>query len=101
LRSCHALELPFVFGAVHVPAVQLFSGSGPEVELLSRQMQDAWLAFAKTGSPSHDGIGVWREWDPAGRGTMIFGGDTRMVDAPRDEELSPLERYHPLPGVPG
>ena len=26
LGSCHALELPFVFGAVGVPAVQLFSG---------------------------------------------------------------------------
>jgi len=26
LGSCHALELPFVFGAVHVPVVQVFSG---------------------------------------------------------------------------
>ena len=32
LGSCHALELPFVFGAVNDPAVQVFSGEGPAVE---------------------------------------------------------------------
>ena len=51
LGSCHALELPFVFGVVHEPAVQMFSGSGPEVETLSRNMQAAWLAFARDGDP--------------------------------------------------
>ena len=49
LGSCHALELPFVFGVVHVPAVQLFTGGGVEVETLSTQMQQAWLAFARNG----------------------------------------------------
>ena len=29
LGSSHGLELPFVFGAVHVPVVQVFSGGGP------------------------------------------------------------------------
>ena len=28
LGACHALELPFVFGAVHLPAVKMFSGAG-------------------------------------------------------------------------
>jgi para-nitrobenzyl esterase len=102
LGSCHALELPFVFGAVDVPAVQLFSGSGPEAERLSRQMQHAWLAFARTGDPSHEGIDTWRGWDPAVRRTMVFGPDSGVVDAPRDDELALFERYRPLrSGVPG
>ncbi len=102
LRSCHALELPFVFGAVHLPAVQVFSGSGPAVETLSQQMQGAWLAFAATGDPSHEGIGTWQAWDPLRRATLVFGADTRLVDAPRDEELAVLERHRPLvSGVPG
>jgi para-nitrobenzyl esterase len=101
LGSCHALELPFVFGAVHVPAVQLFSGGGPEADSLSRQMQSAWLAFARTGDPSHDRLGEWREWDPAARGTMIFGPRSGMEDAPRNDELSLFGRYRPLrSGVP-
>ena len=102
LGSCHALELPFVFGAVHLPAVQVFSGGGPAVETLSAQMQGAWLAFAATGDPSHDGIGAWRRWEPADRATMIFGANTRLESAPRDEELAVLERARPLvSGVPG
>jgi para-nitrobenzyl esterase len=96
LGSCHALELPFVFGTVNEPAVQVFSGGGPAVEALSSEMQRAWLAFATVGDPSHDGIGSWKGWEPGGRPTMIFGADTRLERAPRDEELAVLERYRPL-----
>jgi para-nitrobenzyl esterase len=102
LGSCHALDLPFVFGAVHVPAVQLFSGGGPGAETLSRQMQGAWLAFAREGNPSHEGIGEWHRWNPAVRSTMIFGSQSGVADAPRNDELSLFERYRPFrPGVPG
>jgi para-nitrobenzyl esterase len=102
LGSSHALELPFVFGAVHVPVVQIFSGSGREVEVLSRQMQDAWLAFARGGDPAHPGIGAWPRWDSQERTTMIFGAHTGAASAPRNAELELLERYRPLvSGVPG
>jgi para-nitrobenzyl esterase len=102
LGSCHALELPFVFGAVRLPAVQVFSGEGPAVDALSAQMQTAWLSFAKTGDPSHEGIGTWRPWGAADRATMIFGADTRLESAPGDAELAVLERARPLiAGVPG
>jgi para-nitrobenzyl esterase len=102
LGSCHALELPFVFGAVHVPEVQIFSGGGPAVETLSKEMQQAWLAFAAAGEPGHDGIGAWPVWDPVARATMIFGARTRLERAPRNDELAVLERHRPLvSGVPG
>ena len=102
LGSCHALELPFVFGAVHLPVVQVFSGGGPTVETLSTQMQRAWVSFAATGDPSHEGIGAWRPWAPVGRATMIFGSHTRLESAPRNEELAALERSRPLvSGAPG
>jgi len=96
LGSCHALELPFVFGAVHLPVVQLFSGGGPAVQLLSEQMQQAWLAFAAGGSPTHDGIDEWLPWEPNGRATMILGARTRLADAPNNGELEILERFRPL-----
>ena len=65
-------------------------------------MQRAWLAFADARDPSHEGIGEWRPWDPAGRATMIFGAQTGLVDAPRNEELAIFERHRPLvSGVPG
>jgi para-nitrobenzyl esterase len=96
LGSCHALELPFVFGVVDVPAVQLFSGGGDDALTLSRQMQEAWLAFARTGTPHDDGLVPWPTWDPATRATMIFGAQTGTVDAPRDAELAVWEQYRPL-----
>jgi para-nitrobenzyl esterase len=102
LGSCHALELPFVFGVVNVPAVQLFCGSGPEVDELSTQMQQAWVAFARSGNPSHELLGQWPVWDTTGRATMVFGRQTGVVDAPRDDELSVWEQYRPLvTGVSG
>jgi para-nitrobenzyl esterase len=101
LGACHALELPFVFGLVDNSVVQILVGSGPEVDALSRNMQAAWLQFARRGNPSHEGIGEWRSWDGRERATMLFGPRTGLVDAPRNPELRVLERYHPLvPGVP-
>jgi para-nitrobenzyl esterase len=96
LGSCHGLELPFVFGAVRVPAVQLISGRGPEVEALSAHMQAAWLAFSRTGSPSRPGTLEWPMWDPQTRHTMMFGPTTGAVEAPRDPELAVWSRYRPL-----
>jgi para-nitrobenzyl esterase len=101
LGACHALELPFVFGAVDNPVVQMFSGQGPEVETLSHNMQEAWLQFARGGDPSHEGIGEWARWDGRRRATMVFGPHTGLVEAPRNPELAVLERYRPLvPSVP-
>lgn len=95
LGACHALELPFVFGVVDVPAVQMFTGPGIEVEQLSVQMQQAWLAFAATGDPTRAEL-EWPRWEPAQRSTMVFGPRTAAVDGPRNEELSIWERYRPL-----
>ncbi len=96
LGSCHALEVPFVFGAVGHPAVQLFTGSGPEVDTLSALMQHAWLAFAHTGDPSHQALGPWPTWDPTTRSTMVFGHQSGAVDGPRNTELSLWEEHRPL-----
>ena len=102
LGSCHGLELPFVFGAIDLPAVQFFTGGGVEVQSLSAQMQRAWLAFARSGDPSHEGLGVWPTWDRLNRSTMVFGPRTGVVDRPRDRELSVWEEHRPLvSGKPG
>ena len=88
LGSCHALEIPFVFGTVANPAVQGFSGGGPDALALSAAMRDSWTSFARTGSP-----GTWPAWEPGIRPTQILGpwpgrqGLVHQVDRPRPEEL--------------
>jgi para-nitrobenzyl esterase len=86
LGSCHALELGFVFGTNHIPGMSSFAGTGPAAEKLATQMQDAWLAFARSGDPSNESTGEWKRYDEAHRPTMIFGANTKLEDAPRDEE---------------
>jgi para-nitrobenzyl esterase len=81
MGACHGLEISFVFGNL----IDMFSGSGPEAEKLSRCMQDAWLAFARTGDPSCESIGKWPVYGSE-RNTMILDKDCRVEAAPYEEE---------------
>jgi len=86
LGSCHALELGFVFGTNQIPGMATFAGTGPAAEKLAIQMQDAWLAFARSGDPSCESAGPWNAYDVARRPTMVFSASTELEDAPRDIE---------------
>jgi para-nitrobenzyl esterase len=86
--SCHGLEIPFVFGTVRDPEVQMYTGGGESAERLTEQMQRAWLAFARHGDPSDDGLGAWDPFDAVRRPTMMLGPAAGMQDDPyRPERL--------------
>ncbi|MGH7367997.1 MAG: carboxylesterase/lipase family protein [Candidatus Rokuibacteriota bacterium] len=84
--SCHALELPFLFGTLEHPLLRPFTGKGPAANTLAAQIQDAWIAFARTGRPGHAGIGDWPAYDAARRRTMILDRRCRVEAAPREAE---------------
>lgn len=86
LGSCHALELGFVFGTNNVPGMAAFSGSGPAAEKLATGIQDAWLAFARSGDPSCQSLGIWSRYDSTWRATMNLGDPSKIEESPRDEE---------------
>jgi len=94
LGSCHALELGFVFGTNHLPGMKAFAGTGPAADKLAVQMQDAWLAFARSGDPSCESVGSWAAYTEARRPTMVFGASTGLEDAPRDEERRAWDAAH-------
>ncbi len=95
LGSCHALELPFVFGTVHNPAVQGFCGGGEDAFALSALMRRAWTTFARTGAPGPmaPSSAEWPVWEAGTRPTAVLGpwpgsdGLAHLVHRPRDEEL--------------
>ncbi len=88
LGSCHALEIPFVFGTHNLRGADMFCAAGPEVDRLSADMQDAWLAFARTGSPS-TAEREWPAYDAQRRATMVFATkETAVEDAPLEAERS-------------
>ena len=84
--SCHATEIPFVFGLLDDPSWNVWSGKGEEARILSEQIMDAWLAFAHTGNPNHDGIPEWPRYDTEKRGTMLLGKEVKAVDDPYGKE---------------
>jgi para-nitrobenzyl esterase len=82
LGAAHGVEIPFVFDALAQPGQDRFAGAGREAEALARQMQDAWVAFARTGRPGSD----WPRYDAGSRATMVWGRTSRPEDAPLEEE---------------
>ncbi len=69
----HGMEIPFVFGTLEDHALRAVVGKSPESTSLAKRMQDAWLAFASTGDPSHREIGTWPRYNSGDRATMWFG----------------------------
>jgi para-nitrobenzyl esterase len=86
LGAAHALDIPFVFGTQDRPELAAFTGGGPAAQALAERMQDAWLAFARTGDPAHPGLPTWPAYDADRRATMLLGARCELVDAPRETE---------------
>jgi para-nitrobenzyl esterase len=86
LGSCHALELPFVFGTLSAPTMDRFAGKGPDADALSARMMDSWIHFARSGEPTHDGVPQWPAYDTRARSTLIFDKECPLVQAPLDAE---------------
>ncbi len=86
LGSCHALELPFVFGTLTRPGMSRFAGGGPQAERLSERMMDAWLAFARDGDPGHADLPEWTTYDEDRRATMVLGAEASLEHGPFDDE---------------
>lgn len=93
LGACHGIELAFVFGIVDREEGRLLSGGGPEAERLSQQVIDAWVAFARSGDPSHPGLpgGRWDRYDTSGRKTLLLGARCALAVDPDASEREAWE----------
>ncbi len=87
LGACHGLEVGFVFGTYE----PLFSGSGPQADRLSGQIQDAWTTFARTGNPSCQNMGKWLKYGTT-RNTLIISRNSRLEKKVLEEERHAWEK---------
>ena len=85
LGSCHALDIPFVFGT-HGETPD-FAGAGPDADALAEATMDAWLAFARSGDPSSSGV-EWPAWNPDEQQITVLGHGVRTESAFRAEEIA-------------
>jgi len=90
MGSSHALEVPFVFDTIGLPGAELFLGAtpGPELHELAAVVQAAWLAFARTGDPSHEGLPPWPAFDPSERRVMALDLHPHVLDDPQRRQLA-------------
>ncbi|HKP60105.1 MAG TPA: carboxylesterase family protein [Polyangiales bacterium] len=84
LGACHALEIPFVFGTLSTGFGRALTGATEDAIALSYRMQDAWLAFAKSGNPSCESLGAWPEYDVRDHTTQRLGTRCSLAAGPLD-----------------
>lgn len=82
LKSCHVMEVPFVFGITDKPAGQFFTGGGEDAALLSRQVRQAWAGFAHGRAPGAEDLPAWPAYEPAARHVMLFGARSSLLSDP-------------------
>lgn len=83
LRSCHTLELPFVFGHVGQRAARIFTGQGQEAVELRDLIMKAWANFVHCGAPASPVAPDWQRYGLPIRPTMMLRADAQL-------ELDPL-----------
>jgi para-nitrobenzyl esterase len=86
LGSPHAVELPFVFGNLKARGAERYTGRGGDRQALSNLMQDAWVAFARSGDPNHPGLPGWLAYRPESRATLVFDATPSAIVDPQSEE---------------
>jgi para-nitrobenzyl esterase len=103
LGACHAIEIPLVFGTHQVPPMDLFLSETPDLDSVSRRIQDVWIAFARYGVPRTEATGEWSRWARGRRAAMFLGREAEhRVPAFADECAiwEPLwSEVRPVPGI--
>ncbi len=83
-RASHSYEIPFAFDNAQLCS-DITGGTVEAVEL-GAKMSAAWIAFARSGDPSHDGLPKWSAYTPDTRATMLFNDECTVVNDPGGAE---------------
>ena len=83
--AMHTMDIPLVFDNIAQPGSR--SGVTPDAQRVAEHMSAAFIAFAHTGNPNHEGgMPKWQPYDLAKRSTMVFDATSQLIDDPRSEE---------------
>jgi para-nitrobenzyl esterase len=83
--SFHACEIAFVFDNAEI--CDHYSAGSPEAFMLSSQISRAWVNFAWTGNPNHNGLPHWPAYTSEKRATMYFDKFCHVRNDPEGEGL--------------
>lgn len=80
----HTLDIPLVFGTLN--AAGSLTGNSDDARRVSATMQQALLAFARSGDPNHQALPRWEPYTLPRRQTLVFDVESKLVDDPRGAE---------------
>lgn len=83
-QTPHALDIAFVFD--NVDKSRSMVGTGGDQQHMADLMSDAWIAFARTGSPQTKALPTWPTYDATRRATMIFDSKPRVENDPEAKD---------------
>jgi para-nitrobenzyl esterase len=83
--SFHACEIAFTFDNAEI--CDHYSGGTAEAFVLSKQISTAWVNFARTGNPNHEGLPHWPTFTSEQRATMYFDTPCAVRNDPEGEGL--------------
>jgi para-nitrobenzyl esterase len=83
-HASHCIEIPFAFNNIDI--TEQVHGGGEEARVLADRVSQAWINFARTGNPNHNGLPKWPAYTRDGGAAMIFDS-TCVVRNNHDKEL--------------
>ncbi len=85
--AAHTVDRLFVWNLVASPMamVDRMAGNAPERLQLAKQMQRAWIAFARHGDPNIPELPTWPNYDLEERATMLFDRESAIQNDPNAE----------------
>ena len=82
----HACEIAFTFDNAEL--CDHYSCGAPDAFALSKQISTAWVSFARTGNPNHDGLPHWPAYTAEHHETMCFDRPCQVRNDPEGEGLT-------------
>lgn len=91
--AMHSDELRYVFGTTHLPGYTALPAADDQDRKTSELMMDAWVRFAKTGSPSSPAL-AWPAASAKGAPILEISESPRLLEGYRDKQLDLMDTLY-------
>lgn len=79
LKSCHVMDVPFVFGLTQAPAGMFFTGGSQAAAQLSVAVRSVWTSFARGLTPHTPEWPIWPSYNTHERATLRIAAKSEVV----------------------
>ena len=85
MKAGHGMDMQFTWKRIGPDSGSFIQIEGEREEVLSRQMFNAWIAFANIGNPNTPELPKWPRFDVNSRETMVFDLESAVQSDPQKD----------------